>query len=767
MRAVDPFTDSRNSLAYRIFSLRILCLLVFWTVIAAALLWLALSRTGAAWAFFSHAVLWGVGIGIFFFIHRGFGKKIAERDEAERRVREGAEELRQSQQKLQVFAENTDAALWLKNREGVYVFANRRFADVAGQPLEEILGSRNEDLFPEALASALRRDEEEAAQGQGNTAKRHDYVFPQQEGRVFRCFFFPISGPGQRLEGMGGTMVDATGSRQLEEALRRDKETAESAGRAGSAFLANVSHEVRTPLHGIIGITDLLLHTAMSREQHSMVAAIRSAGDKLLLLLNDLLDFSKSEAGRIVLDPQPFSLRDTVFEAAGILAPNAGKKSLELIVHIAPQVPDHLVGDAPRLRQVLLNLLSNAIKFTEAGEITVAVRLLTKDSGHARMHLSVTDTGIGIAPEKQEQIFSAYEQGDGSISRRYGGTGLGLSISCRLVELMGGTLSVHSKPGEGSVFWFELALPFLNDEFRPGEVPLSIRQLAGKSVLIVDDNAANRCIMMEQLRACAMQPRESPGVEDALRLLRLGAHSGAPFDLVLSDLHMPEKDGLELLRLIRTDTALSMLPVILLLSGEMPGHSDMAGFQARLSKPVRQEDLTEAMLRVLNIGEKPDGLEPARQQAREMAGLDVLLVEDMEMNRFVASRMLYNLGHTVIMAEHGQKALDMLHTRPFDLVFMDMQMPVMDGVETVRRIRAMEAAEPNGPHLPIVAMTAHALQGDKEKYLELGMDAYVSKPLLVDDLARVIGEMAEVFHLEGRKQEPRPDTADPGRAFPA
>jgi PAS domain S-box-containing protein len=703
----------------------------------------------------SHIGMWLVGATAFLLGGKRLNRHMRERDEAEDRLRrltadletrvaERTRDVRNYQQKLQAFMDNTDAGAYLKNADGEYVLVNRRFAALMGRPPEKITGCRDRELPDSGFADLLERYEEQA-RAKKSLVQLDDFSPPGMEDRVFSGFVFPVTDELSSETGAGGTILDITPRKRMEEELRASKEAAESANRAKSEFLANMSHEIRTPLNGVIGMADLLLHAGLDPDKASMAATIKTAGDSLLAVLNDILDFSKIEAGKMSLDPQPFSLRDAVFDAVKGLSPAAFKKQLEMIVRIAPQTPDALIGDAQRIRQVLLNLISNAVKFTERGEIVLMVRVLAQSASAVKLRVSVADTGIGIPPDKQRHIFSAFEQADSSTTRKYGGTGLGLAIAHRLVSLMGGKLRLESQTGCGSTFIFDLDLPFMRGAAPPKPL-LSPHAVKDLHVLVVDDNATNREICLEQLADWGMKPVESTGADEAMRLLRAAADSSAPFALVLSDLRMPEKDGLALITAMKKEAALASVPVILLSSGDPAPGAPLSSYAANLAKPVRPDDLLRAIAAALGARED-SGPDRPRERVGEDAErvsapkFNILLVEDMEMNRIVATRMLKDLGHTVTTAGNGWEALDLLAEQRFDLVFMDIQMPVMDGVQAVAAIRAGEANR--GGRLPVVAMTAHAMKGDREKYVNLGMDAYLSKPVLLKDLAAVIDEIVQ------------------------
>lgn len=706
----------------------------------------------------SHGVLWALGIILFSFGGHSLHTRIRQRDEAEQGLRVLTEELEERVQtgikaaakrerELQAFMDNTDSGVFLKNTDQKYVLVNKRFCALLHREAPDLIGRTDRLVLPEKLATQIMSKEKEVLADL--TPREIDELhLPGWENESFSAFIFPVMDDEGKLAGVGGIVVNTTQRQRMEEAMRKARDAAERASQAKSDFLANISHEIRTPLNGVMGMADLLLRSDLSKEQASMAATIKSSSDSLLSVLNDILDFSKIENGKMYLDPTPFSLRDMVFDAVANIVPAAYKKNLEVIVHVAPKVPDHLIGDWTRLRQVLLNLLNNAVKFTEKGEVTIAVRVLSQGKDTVRLRLSVTDTGIGIDQEKQKMIFSAFVQADTSTTRKYGGTGLGLAISTALVKLMGSEMSLESSSGYGSSFWFDIDLPFVSDDMQPRPMG-SMQALKGITALVVDDNPTNLHIFKEQLQTWGVIPQVCESAAEALRLLRLSVNKGKPYDIVLTDLQMPEMDGLSFLGVMREDMELRQIPGVLLSSGEIPESAlNDPVFSSNLTKPVRPEDLMRAMAAALGIWEKFDMNSLQAKVFRHGKStyetpLRILLVEDMEVNQMVGVAMLTELGHKVAVAVNGQEALDMLKHGSYDVVFMDIQMPVMDGLQATRQIRS----DPFLERLPIVAMTAHALKGDKEKYLSQDMDAYIAKPMAMNELINVINDIMSRFDL--------------------
>ncbi|MBT2530917.1 response regulator [Arthrobacter sp. ISL-48] len=576
---------------------------------------------------------------------------------------------------------------------------------------------------------------------------------------------------GGQLRGTATIARDITQRRAEEKELQAAREAALESSRLKSEFLATMSHEIRTPMNGVVGLTALLLETPLNETQQQYAQGVKSAGEALLALINDILDFSKLEAGKVDLDVRPFDPRLLVEEVAGLLAEAAQAKQLELIAYCDPAVPALLQGDAGRIRQIVLNLASNAVKFTASGEVSIRVRADhsdgdgpgkgTKKQGTANVHFEVRDTGIGIDPADHSRVFESFSQADASTTRRYGGTGLGLAICSRLTEAMGGEIGLESLPQQGSTFWFQIPLPVAPHSTAP--IPAA-GLLNALRVLVVDDNATNRLVLESQLRGWRLQPEAVPDARSALARAREAAAAGESFDIAVLDLCMPDVDGLELAREIKADAGLADLELILLTSSMEVNAAEMAdaGVREWLMKPVRSSEFYNRLVRLMSTrvpavpAAKAPAAAPLEAAQTEPSRGRILVVEDNEVNQLVARATVKKFGYAVDVVANGAEAVAATASASYAAVLMDCHMPVMDGFEATRVIRSRDVRH---THLPIIAMTAGALDGDRERCLAAGMDDYLSKPV---DAAELKAALARWIPEQADARE-RPPSVDPAR----
>jgi two-component system sensor histidine kinase/response regulator len=679
--------------------------------------------------------------------------------------RHAEEETKRTKALLDSIIHNLPVAVFLKNAERLeYAIWNKASEELYGYTSEELLGKDAYDVFPRHDADSITKQDRETLQRGTLLEIAENQIVTKHKGtRIFRTKKLPILDEDGTPRYLVGISQDITEWKQAEKALIEAREAAEQTSRAKSEFLANMSHEIRTPINGIMGMTELALNTELSPEQHEYLEAVRISADSLLKVINDILDFSKIEAGKLELIELEFGLRDVISDAMTMLALQAHRKGLELTYDVPPDIPDAVIGDPGRLRQILVNLVGNAIKFTEKGEVVLTVEIAAEAHDKVDLHFAVTDTGIGIPAEKQATIFRAFEQADGSTSRKYGGTGLGLAISAQFVNLMQGKIWVESGAGKGSSFHFVVRLGLQLGRLK-WEIPQTKKKLQNLPVLVVDDNATNRRILEETLSYWGMNPVAVDNGRKAMSLLLEAWSRGQPYPLMITDCMMPEMDGFELVERIKDDPRMAASTIIMLTSSGERGDASRCvklGISAYLVKPIKQAELFFTVSKVLEEP-APENTHPSlitRHSIRESRNrLKILLAEDNPVNQTVALRMLERMGHTVSLAENGEEALKAMKRVSFDLVFMDVQMPLLDGLEATKALRQWERTAER--HLPVIAMTAYAMKGDEEKCLEAGMDGYIPKPISAQRLYDVIEEMIDQSGKMGEK--PVDSKAKPG-----
>jgi two-component system sensor histidine kinase/response regulator len=671
----------------------------------------------------------------------------------DRRFSAQSMELTVSEQRYRQLVESVQVILWRRSlATSQFTFVNKEAENLLGYSAEEWLATGDfllDHVHPDDRSLAELSC---ATAAQDGRPQRFEHRMISAQGNVvwLRTSICLVEGNEKYTE-LVGVMTDIT-------ERKRAQEAAENASRAKSEFLASMSHEIRTPMNGIIGMTELVLDTDLTLEQRDYLGSAKISAESLLVIINDILDFSKIEAGKLELDPVTFQVREHIEETMKALAFRAHEKGLELLCDIRPEIPANAIGDPTRIRQIVVNLVGNAIKFTEHGQVELEVALEGQNQGELQVHFIVRDTGIGIPIEKQGLIFEAFSQADNSTTRRFGGTGLGLTISSRLVAAMGGKIWVESELGKGSSFHFTLSLGVADETSLPVEEGVS---LAGIPVLIVDDNFTNRRILTEMFWMWQMKPTVAASAQEALSHLRRAAQRGNPFAMVVTDVHMPEMDGFDLVARMKDTPNLGKVVIMMLTSGERQGDLRRCrdlGVAAFLMKPVRRAELRATIARVMTdrscsdqiatVAHAPRALVPG---APESTRCRILLAEDNLVNQRVASRILEKAGHHVAIVSTGLEALAALKRETFDLIVMDVQMPDMDGYETTAAIRASEAGKDE--HIPIIAMTAHAMTGDRERCLAAGMDSYISKPIRAQDLLNMVERQGRIGQSETEQPE--------------
>lgn len=666
--------------------------------------------------------------------------------------------LGDSEARYRSLVESLPLSTWCKGLDGHFTFANRLFCERVGLTLEELIGRTDLDLFRAELAEKYRRDDERVVQSGQVLEAIEEFRQPEGNKLYVQVLKAPVHDAAGRIVGTQGVFWDVTARVEAEAQVERARLAAEEASRAKGQFLANMSHEIRTPLNAVIGMTGLLLETTLSQEQEELTVTVRNSADGLLGIINDILDCSKMEAGKLAIESIDFDLGEVLEGVTDLLGERAHSKKLELITWIDEEVPRSLRGDPGRIRQILTNLAANAVKFTGTGEVIIEVTTGAREGNRVDVRFCVSDTGIGIPPEARRRIFQAFVQADGSTTRRFGGTGLGLAISKQLTELMRGEIGCESEPGKGSTFWFQLPL-----ELQASQKPRpDCLMFDGLRVLVAEPNPASRERLCRRLQSWRMRPSGGGAATGVLQAIEQAAQQGDPFQIILADQGLAEIGGVDLAREIKAQER-SPKPAVVLLTGvgQMPAEPVLqeSGVASHIVKPLKESRLYETLAAVVRgaVGGavRPRGTMPVPAEPNPERPLRVLLAEDNPINQKVALRQLQKLGYSVDAVANGLEALKAQRAIKYDVILMDCQMPEMDGFEATRRIR-VEEAELRLPPSHIIAMTANALAGDRELCLAAGMDDYLSKPVRVEALSAALRRGVEKTTMERVQESKEP-----------
>jgi len=662
-------------------------------------------------------------------------------------LKQGHEALESERRLLHAMMEHLPDHIYFKDKDSRFMMVSRALAKHLGlDDPKEAIGKTDQDFFSEEHAAAALADEIKLMRtGEPVLGKEEEETWKgREESTWVSTTKMPLRDQGGKVVGTFGISSNITSRKLAAVALQEAKLAAEDANKAKSDFLANMSHEIRTPMNGIMGMTELLLNTDLTGAQREYAKLTNNSAESLLDLINDILDFSKIEAGKFEIDPHEFDLRDSIGDTLQTLAVRATEKSVELAYHIPAEVPDRIVGDLGRLRQIIVNLVGNSIKFTEEGEVLVSLEVVSRNAEKITIRFNVKDTGIGVPAAKQKTIFEAFSQADTSTARRFGGTGLGLAISTQLVQLMNGEIGLDSQPGVGSTFHFTIEFGLVDAQQIDLDAPPET--LHGLPILVVDDNQTNRRILEEMLKNWELAPTAVDGAEAALAALTAASERNQRFQFVLLDFMMPGMDGLDLAKEIGLHPEFGRPKMVVLSSaGRPPADRDVESLDISryLSKPVKQSDLLDAIADAMGVAtrDRTSDSQFAEVRSENLVSMDLLLVEDGRVNQVVAVNLLEGRGHKVTVANNGREAVEAFSGKKFDAILMDVQMPEMNGYEATGAIRKIEAER--GGHIPIIAMTANAMKGDREKCLDSGMDDYIAKPVRSEQLYKMLEAYAD------------------------